>query len=193
MDTVEKGIHLKIRSSRNWDQGIFFRCPQGSLVLNTEMKDTRAVVSPLAKAISSTRSSSNFYCQLSCSLTAVLHQGTDPACKAVSSFLLKPLPCLVPFWSHRRVVPAEYERQHQGRKEQWGVQLHWRNLIWIEADQRTAEGEEMGMGGWERQGEPGGQTILAAENPGTKGIRGSLFEELCTSKEGERNTACRRQ
>lgn len=51
----------------------------------------------------------------------------------------------------------------------------------MEPDHRTAEGEETGMGGWEGQGEPG-QRILAAESPGTEEIRGSLFEEFCTSK-----------
>lgn len=170
---------------------MFVRCLQGSLVLNIEMKDTRAVVSHLATAISSTQRSTNFYSQLLCWLTGVLHQRTDPACKGVSSFLLEQFPHLVPSWSHRGVVPAEYERQHLGRNEQWGVQVHWRNLIWMEADHRTAEGEETGMGGWERQGDPGGQRILAAESPGTEGTRGSLFEEFCTSKEGQQNIACR--
>lgn len=115
----------------------------------------------------------------------MLHERTDPACKGVSKFSLEVFPCLVPSWSHRRVVPAENERQTRAGMSSEGC----RCTEAIESGWSQTPGQQR-----ERRQEwgPGGQRILAAGSPGTEGIRGSLFEEeFCTSKERERNIACR--
>ena len=65
---ILEGLCLKMRSSRNRDQGTFVRCLQGSLILNAEMKGHQGCgISFGNSTVSSTLSNTNFCCQLSCS------------------------------------------------------------------------------------------------------------------------------